>query len=237
MKLRCSWPALLFFFPLAAPALCEDAPTAPPAHPPMIVVDPGHGGKDLGAVIHSKVEKDIAFSFARRLQDQIDRIRGLTASLTRSGDAFVPLADRVDRAREAGGRAFISIHVDDARRARDRGVAVYYYGRFRRIHPRPGERVLPDPPGSQIAASRRLAEKIRQSLQEQGIQAHALDRGAFVVLKSPDIPSVLVEIGNLRDPRESARIADPVYEENLTRAIARGVERYLAHAPVLSAKR
>ncbi|MBI5243646.1 MAG: N-acetylmuramoyl-L-alanine amidase [Elusimicrobia bacterium] len=237
MRLR-RWLALAFLLQLSIPALSEELRDSfSQGRPSIVVLDPGHGGRDLGAVIRGRVEKELDFAIARKLQEQISRTRGLAARMTRAGDAFVPLADRVDRAREAGGDALVSIHFDDARRSRSRGVAVYYYGRFQKIRSRPGERPLPDPPRSQIAASRRLAFRIRESLREQGIQAAVIDRGAFIVLKSPAIPSVLVELGNLRDSAEIGRLFDPVYRENLTLAIARGIEGFLAQTSALAAKR
>ncbi|HAH06380.1 MAG TPA: hypothetical protein DCM05_07600 [Elusimicrobia bacterium] len=204
----------------------------PPIH--VVVVDPGHGGKDLGALIGGREEKALVFNLALRLQEQLERARGFWARLTRNGDVYLPLAERVDRAQAVGGKALVSLHFDDVRRSRWRGVKVYYYGRFRRIKPRPGERVLPDPPQAQIAESRKLALRIHEALRLNGIPAAAVDRGAFVVLKSPAIPSVLIEAGNLRDPLERSRLEAPAHQETLARAIAQGVQSYLAELPAIA---
>lgn len=227
---RARWALLLAFLCAALPLLLFAQ--EPPAQ--VVVVDPGHGGKDLGALIRGRMEKALCFDLALELQEQLEQAKGVWARLTRIGDVFLPLAERVDRAEAAGGKALVSLHFDDVPRRRWRGVKVYYYGRFRRIVPRPGERVLPDPPRTQVAESRKLALRIHEALRLNGLPAGPIDRGAFVVLKSPGIPSVLIEAGNLRDPDEAERLADPEHRKRLARAIAQGVQAYLAEPPALA---
>lgn len=227
---------------LAAPACAgpsraaaKDKPAPrPPAKPPLIVVlDPGHGGRDRGAVIRgNKDEKDIVLAVAKRLRDILEEAPGISPYLTRWEDDFVPLSDRVFRAQQVGGKVFVSLHADNVRGRRGRGVVVYVYGRNRGLPKGPprqvGEVLLPPPPAEQVRRSRGLADTLRRALARAGIRSAAhVDRGAFAVLKSRDIPSVLVEIGNLRDPGEAQRLADPEHQEQLARALARGIRRHL----------
>ena len=228
--------ALALALPIPAAAQTLEAAAASHAKPKIVVIDAGHGGRDQGAIFHGLKEKDLARSIADKLQLALAAVKGLAARETREGDRYLGLADRVDKAKELGGKAMVSIHADDIRGGGERGVVLYYYGRFRKLHPRPGVRVLSDPPRSQVRASRELARHLHKSLREHGIPVRGIDRAAYVVLKSPRIPSVLVEVGNLRDGREAGRMADPEFQELVSRALAQGLGSYLqVSEPILAA--
>jgi N-acetylmuramoyl-L-alanine amidase len=223
---------------VSMPPLSRAAEDSPAAVRPetVVVVDAGHGGRDLGAVIRRRVEKDIDLAIARRLLDAISRLKGFRGVATRPGDRFVPLEDRVEMARKAGGSALVSIHADDARRGRGRGVVIYYFGRFRRSRAGPARVLLPDPPASQVSASRRLAGELFRALHLRGVQVRLIDRGAFAVLKSPDVPSVLVEVGNLREEADARRVCSAGFQEGLALALADGFSRYFEGSAVLAAR-
>lgn len=228
--------ALAAALPIPVAAQMSEAETPPHAKPKTVVVDAGHGGRDQGAIFFGLKEKDLARSIADKLQHDLSEMRDLAARETRKGDEYLGLADRVDKAKELGGKAMVSIHADDVRGGGERGVVLYYYGRFHKLHPRRGVRILSDPPRSQVKASRELARQMQKALRENGIPVRGIDRAAYVVLKSPEIPSVLVEVGNMRDSREAGHMADPEFQEKVSKALAQGLRSYLqASEPILAA--
>jgi N-acetylmuramoyl-L-alanine amidase len=195
----------------------------------VVALDPGHGGKDLGVVRHKILEKNLSLSMARAM----DRLapEGFSGALTRDDDEYVLLSDRVEAGARAGAAAFLSFHVDDTRGKARRGVVLYVFGKNRLIPrglKREKERHLPDPPAAAVADSRRLALAIKKSLLASGFETGELEHGAFAVLKSSAVPSVLVELGNIRDPGAAARVADLKWQEKLAAAIWRGVGAYFA---------
>lgn len=171
----------------------------------------------------------IALSLSRRMAEALKGL-GLTPVLVRDSDERIELNDRARRAREQGAAAFVSIHADSVRRRPNRGVVIYTYGRNRLIpdgKPRPGQEVLPPPGKAQVERSRVLSAAIARELSARGFRVGEFDQGAFAVLKSSSVPSVLVEIGNIYDRVESAQMADPRFQERLARALAHGVAAYL----------
>ncbi len=226
------------FLPIAANAMGRAPKEAPaPSDRParkIVVIDAGHGGKNEGAVVYGRKERDIVLKISLRLQEIFEARRNLVPYLTRWDDDFVALTDRVTRSEAVGGDVFLSLHVDNNRVRKGRGVMMYVYGKNKTIPEGPerekGEKILPPPPKKQLRRSRRLAEKLRRDLRRSGIKvAPYVDRGAFAVLKSARMPSVLVELGNLRDKKEAALLEDEKYQEKLARALADSVESYLAN--------
>jgi len=200
---------------------------------PIVVVDAGHGGKDEGAIVHGKLEKRVVLNISKRFHQRMVDEGGLRPYMTRWDDEFVALSERVLRADAVRGKAFVSIHADNVRRRRGRGVVVYVYGRNDSIPDGPprekGEKRLPKPPKRQIQASKRLAETIRRTFKKHGIKtAPYVDRGRFAVLKSREMPSVLIEVGNLRDRKESALIHKPAHQQRLAKALSEAVRKFLA---------
>lgn len=197
----------------------------------VVALDPGHGGHDLGQKIRGVDEVEFALAFARLLEPRL-KAAGAVPFLTRFDDTFVALSDRVLRAEGVGSRVFLSIHLDNNSERRGKGVMLWVYGENRRI-PKgparlPGERILPPPPKEQVAASRRLAERLQAVLKKRGLRAAPyVDRGPFAVLKGPGMASVLLEAGNLRDKEEAALLKDPAYQARLADAVAEGVALHL----------
>lgn len=198
---------------------------------PVVGLDPGHGGHDLGQNISGVREVDFALAFARLLEPRL-QAAGAVPYLTRWSDEFVPLSDRVLRAEAVKSRVFLSIHLDNNSARRGKGVMLWVYGANRRIPQgpprRPDERLLPAPPREQVAASRRLAERLQDVLKKRGLRvAPYVDRGPFAVLKGPGMASVLIEAGNLRDAEEARLLKDPAFQARLADAVAEGVALHL----------
>lgn len=224
----------------AGPAAAAPASPGKPRYPVVVAIDPGHGGKDRGGVVRGRVEAVMVLEFSRRLEKRLKAL-GLVPVLTREVDEFVALSDRVVKAQEAGARAFLSVHVDRVYGRDGKGMILYVYGGNPRIPdgpPRePGELKLPRPPKSQVDASRRLAERLQRSLKKADVKAAPyVDLGAFAVLKSAHIPSVLVELGNLRDEQEASLLEKPAFQEKAARALAEGLRDFLIAEGVVSSK-
>ncbi|CAB1368144.1 N-acetylmuramoyl-L-alanine amidase [Denitratisoma oestradiolicum] len=226
-----------------------------------VMLDPGHGGEDPGAVGRGgSYEKNVTLSVARRLKARIDQEANMRSALTRDGDFFVPLHHRVNKARRVQADLFVSIHADAFINPTARGSSVF---------------VLSDH-GASSSAARWLAKKendadliggvnldvrdpflartlldlsqtatINDSLKlgkdvlgELG-RINALHKGqveqaGFAVLKAPDIPSILVETAFISNPEEEKRLVDEAYQDQMAEAILRGIKRYFAKNPPLA---
>lgn len=218
------FPALFFVFAAGGAAAA--------AEPMPIVIDAGHGGKDRGALIRKRSEAVIVLAIAQEMRAELSKDAAFAPVLTRSSDTFVALSERVRRAVDARGKALISLHMDNVRDRTGKGAILFIFGRNRKIPkgpPRePGEPILPDPPKSQVRASRRLADQVAKSLRASGIKvAGYVDIGGFAVLKSPDIPSVLIEMGNMRDEGEASAFAEPAYQRKVAVALNEGIRAFL----------
>ncbi|MBS0192854.1 MAG: N-acetylmuramoyl-L-alanine amidase [Proteobacteria bacterium] len=227
--------------------------------PIVIAVDAGHGGKDTGAQGYSGTyEKNITLAEARELAREIDAVPGMKAVLTRDGDYFVPLAERYHIAREAKADLFISIHCDaepghDATGSSvwvlsERGVtsqAARWLADRENASDLVGGVKLSDKDNtlasvllnlSQSAtmkASIDAAERVHQALRDIGRthKAHP-ERANFVVLRSPDVPSMLVETAFITNQGEEEKLNDPRYRAKLAGAILSGVEGYFVSTPL-----
>ena len=233
-----------------------------PSQPPrqvVIAVDAGHGGIDPGASGPSGLrEKVVTLQVARRLAKVIDRAPGMRAVLIRDGDYFLKLGARVQRARRAKADLFISIHADAFRDARARGASVYILSRqgassaaARWLAGRENaadhiggvrlddkddalaEVLLDLSQNGSIEAGGTAAEQVLAQLKRIGpVHKRNVERAAFAVLKSPDIPSMLVEIAFISNPEEERKLRGRQHQDNLAQAILRGVEQYFReHAP------
>jgi N-acetylmuramoyl-L-alanine amidase len=192
-----------------------------------VILDPGHGGNDFGAVVKDLQEKNIALAVARKLRD---RIKGdMPVMLTRDDDTFVALDHRVVNAVDWNGAVFVSIHLNKVRNKKLAGAVVYSYGpdhrRFRkRFHKHPLAR-MPAPPGVDAKESEFLAGSMVSAMREDGLRVEEA-KADYYVLKNPAQPSVLVEIGYLSNPEEAARLNDPAYQDKLVAAMAKAIESY-----------
>lgn len=221
----------------------------------VVAIDAGHGGKDPGALGPSGVrEKAVTLAVARELARQIDADPGMHAVLIRDGDRFVPLKDRYMKARSAQADLFISIHADASPNNTASGASVYVLST--RGASSQAARWLADQENaadlvggvsldhkdhnlaavlldlSQSAtmrASDDIANQVLGSLKNVG-KAHkpSIERANFVVLRSPDVPSMLIETGFITNPSEEKRLNDPGYRTRLATAITEGVRRYFS---------
>lgn len=225
--------------------------------PLVVVLDPGHGGEDPGAIGASGTqEKRVVLDIARRLKARIDSIPGMRAVLTRDGDYFVPLNQRVEKARRARGDLFVSIHADAFIRPEARGSSVFALSergassvaaRWLADNQNAADliggvnvktqdaqlaRVLFDlSTTAQITDSLKVGKSV---LQELGQMSHLhkaqVEQAGFAVLKAPDIPSILIETAFISNPEEERRLSDEHYQEQLARAIVTGIQRYFQRA-------
>jgi N-acetylmuramoyl-L-alanine amidase len=223
----------------------------------IVAVDAGHGGVDPGAIGRGGTrEKDVTLAIARALAQRIDAEPGMHAVLTRNRDEFVELWDRIARARAAHADLFVSVHADSIRDRSISGASVYVLS----VHGASSEaaRVLADRENSAdlmggiplggndvlgavlvdaaqdqiIGMSASAAERVMTALEGVGeIRKAQVQRAGFVVLKSPAIPSLLVETAYISNPLEERRLRSTEQQSRLAEAIATGVRSYFAQYP------
>lgn len=235
-----------------------EVPPPPDTSPGEMVValDPGHGGIDPGAGTEGLQEKSVVLAFARRLAEEIDAHPLMRAVLTRDRDEFVPLGERVARAHRAGANILISIHADSVEEGTANGVSIYTLSekgtdqaaealaeRENRADVLAGADLF----GESDDLTRLLIELAQRGTRDESSKlAHALMRSLdgevkllrsrplrqanFRVLKAPDIPSVLLELGFLDSPRDRARLTDPAWRSRASRALVAGLDRWRAVA-------
>ena len=250
-----------------APQLAEPRPASKSRGRPVIdrlvtiTLDPGHGGEDPGAIGRGgSYEKHVTLAVAKRLRAKIAAHPNMRAVLTRESDFFVPLGDRVRKARRIQSDLFVSIHADAFVRPDANGSSVF---------------VLSES-GASSSAARYLAQKENASdliggvnidtkdpvlartlldlsqtatisdslklgkavLGEIGginrLHKASVEQAGFAVLKAPDIPSILIETAFISNPEEEKRLNDDAYQDKLAEAIFSGIKKYLAMNPPLA---
>ncbi len=210
-----------------------------------VVIDPGHGGMDPGAEVDGVSEKDLMLRIARELREVLVRADGFEVMLTREADEFVSLERRVALAHRAGADVFLSLHADAYSDARARGTSVYTLSdsasdaasaalaeRHNRADILAGVDLSGKDDGvadvlidlarmETMPRSERLAEVMVATLkaQKMPLLTRPLRRAGFSVLKAPDIPSVLVELGYLSSPRDLENLRDPLWRARMTEAL------------------
>lgn len=224
----------------------------------VIAIDPGHGGEDPGARGASGLnEKDVVLSIARRLSTMIEKDPGMRAVMTRDGDYFVTLRQRTAKAREQKADLFVSIHADAFRDRRVRGSSLFVLSQngasneaARWLAERAnasdlvgGVRledkddvlasVLLDlSQSATLEASHVVAESILHRMKPIGkMHRPSVQHAGFVVLKSPDIPSVLIETAFISNPEDEGKLRSAQYQEQVARAIYDGVRDYFTRHP------
>ena len=223
----------------------------------IIAVDPGHGGDDPGAIGHGGTrEKDVTLAIARALAERINAQAGMRAVLTRDRDEFLELRDRIGRAHAAHADMFISVHADSIADRSVSGASVYVLSVHgasseaarwlaerenaadlvagaRRDDRNALEPVLIDAAQNEIiGVSASAAERVVNALEGVGeLRKGQVQRAGFVVLKSRDIPSMLIETAYISNPAEERRLRSPVQQARLAEAIAGGVRSYFAQNP------
>lgn len=236
-------------FPLQ-PEKTKPAPT-PAAK--ILMIDPGHGGKDPGAIGKSGVyEKDITLDVARRMAQILAGQKRITPHLTRDSDEFIPLADRVSKGRDIKADFFLSIHADSTKSRQARGFSAYTLSEeatddFARelaqqenLADRFGIKQMDQ--SDQDVANILLDLTTRQTINTAQRAKIAMVSGIgrdwrllnnpiraanFVVLRAPDVPSVLIETGFLSNPQDEAILRQPRQRERIARLLARELGRIL----------
>jgi N-acetylmuramoyl-L-alanine amidase len=215
----------------------------------MLMIDPGHGGHDPGAVsaIGTR-EKDITLDISRRMVDALSAQPGIRVQMTRNEDVFLPLQDRVKLARDAGADLFLSVHADSAPHASARGLSVYTlsekatddFSKLLAEHENEADLMggLDIPPADKEVKeilmdlaerrTRNTAQHAKASLvQSLGKSWHLLDRpmraANFVVLRAPDVPSMLVETGFLSNHEDEQILRQPQEREKIARLMAKNL--------------
>ena len=251
----------------ALPVVKVQPPSKPAAKVPkvdrlvIVAIDAGHGGEDPGARgRHGTREKDVTLAIARRLKAAIDKEPNMRAVMVRDGDYYIPLAERVVKARRVQADLFVSVHADAWVKPDARGSSVFALSEK----------------GATSTAARMLAQKENQSdliggvnlgvkdpvlartlldlsqtatisdslklgrhvLSELGdvndLHKASVEQAGFAVLKAPDVPSILVETAFISNPEEEKRLKDSAYQEKMASAILGGIKRYLAQNPPLA---
>jgi N-acetylmuramoyl-L-alanine amidase len=231
------------------------ATTAGPVknQPVIIAVDAGHGGKDPGAIGGSGArEKDVTLSIARELARRIDREPGMKAVLIRDGDYFLTLRQRIQKARKHQADLFVSVHADAFKDTGSKGSSVYVLSQRGatdeaarwlaarensadlaggvKLHDKDevlAQVLLDLSQTATIDASFLLADRVLGELGRLGpLHKEAVQQAGFLVLKSPDIPSILVETAFITNPSEERRLKDPAHQRRIASAIFSGLHAY-----------
>jgi N-acetylmuramoyl-L-alanine amidase len=224
----------------------------------VVAIDAGHGGEDPGAIGKNRTrEKDVVLRIARELKAAIDAEPGMTGVLTRDGDYYIPLKDRYETARKARADLFVSVHADAFTKRSVKGSSVFVLSasgassEFARLLANSenasdlvGGVTLNDKDDmlasvlldlSQSAtreASNKVAGDILKSLKRNGTtHKPVVGRANFVVLRSPDVPSVLVETAFISNPDEEKRLTEKEFQQNMARSISRGIRDYFYSSP------
>ncbi|HEX9857908.1 MAG TPA: N-acetylmuramoyl-L-alanine amidase, partial [Paracoccaceae bacterium] len=233
-----------------------DLPRAQPqgAGPLVVVLDPGHGGIDPGAESAGHTEADLMLTFARELKELLLRDGGFLVVLTREEDVFVPLETRISIARSAGAHVFLSLHADALAEGEAVGATLYTLSdeasdaaaaALAERHDRDDllagvdlteqddlvATILMDMARTETAPrTERLALALQAGISGAALKMHRHPRqqAGFSVLKSPDIPSVLVELGFLSSSRDLARLTDPDWRARMAKALRDGLKAWAA---------
>lgn len=225
----------------------------------VIAIDAGHGGEDPGALGPRRVrEKDVVLAIARELSKLLQADSGFQPTLIRSGDYYVSLKGRRDLARKRQADLFVSIHADAFKRKEANGASVYalstrgasstaarYLAQRENAADLVGGVSLSDKDDvlagvladlsmtSTLDTSLKLGDKVLRNVDNVAkLHKDNVEQAGFAVLKSPDIPSILVETGFISNPGESKKLATSSYQKKMARAIHRGIrDWFLAHPP------
>lgn len=254
-----------------------NTPAPPPPPPPLainqnkldrlivIALDPGHGGEDPGAIGPSGLrEKDVVLAVALKLRDRLNSNPNIRVMMTRDGDFFVPLHERVRKARRVQADLFVSIHADAFITPQARGASVFalsqggasstaarwmadkenradLVGGVNTVAVKDAEvmrAMLDMSTAAQIKDSLKLGSEVLGQIGKVGrLHKKAVEQAGFAVLKAPDVPSILVETAFISNPEEEAKLRDPEYQTQLVEALATGIARYFAKNPPLARHR
>jgi N-acetylmuramoyl-L-alanine amidase len=230
----------------------------------IVALDPGHGGEDPGATGPTGLkEKDVVLAIARQLRDHLNAVPGMSAMLTRDADFFVPLQERVAKARRVQADLFVSIHADAFVRPEARGASVFALSttgassttarwmaqkenaadlvggvNLAVTDPQVLRAMLDMSTTAQIKDSLKIGREVLQHIGQVGrLHKRSVEQAGFAVLKAPDIPSILVESAFISNPEEEALLRDSDYQAQLVDALGTGIRRYFARNPPLARNR
>jgi N-acetylmuramoyl-L-alanine amidase len=250
--------------PVPAPAAPANTPQGKIDRLIVVALDPGHGGEDPGAIGGQGLrEKDVVLAVALRMRDRINALPGFRAMLTRDGDYFVPLNQRVQKARRVQADLFVSIHADAFLTPQARGASVFALSgkgassaaarwmadrenasdlvggvNFKAKDETVLRTLLDMSTTAQIKDSMKLGSEVLQRISRIGpLHKPRVEQAGFAVLKAPDIPSILVETAFISNPEEEKRLRDPAYQAQLVDAVVGGIQRYFAKNPPIARQR
>ena len=258
--------------PTPQPPQQTPAPPPPPAALPkgridrlvVVAIDPGHGGEDPGAVGRRGLrEKDVVLAIALQLREHLNALPGMRAMMTRDADYFVPLQDRVRKARRVQADLFVSLHADAFVTPKARGASVFALSargassstarwmaerengsdlvggvNIQSKDPVLMRALLDMSTTAQIKDSMKIGHEVLGHIGKVGhLHKERVEQAGFAVLKAPDIPSILVETAFISNPEEETKLRDPKYQKQLVTALASGIKRYFAKNPPLSRHR
>ena len=261
---------------LGTPALGTPAPAPPPAPATaeerrrvdrliIVALDPGHGGEDPGAIGPTGLrEKDVVLAVALLLRDKLNAVPGMRVMMTRDADFFVPLQERVRKARRVQADLFVSIHADAFFRPEARGASVFALStkgasssaaRWMAERENAADQVggvnvagvrdrqlllaMADmSTAAQIKDSLKLGHEVLSRIGRVGqLHKRQVEQAGFAVLKAPDIPSILVETAFISNPEEEQQLRNPAFRSELVAALASGIRRYFERTPPLARQR
>ncbi len=231
----------------------------------IVALDPGHGGEDPGAVGPTGLrEKDVVLDIALKLRDALNAQRGMRVMLTRDADFFVPLNERVRKARRVQADLFVSLHADAFFTPQARGASVFALStrgassaaaRWMAQRENNADAVggvnlasVRDPQllqamldmstTAQVKDSLKLGHEVLSRIGRVGrLHKRQVEQAGFAVLKAPDIPSILIETAFISNPEEEAKLRDENYRSELVAAITAGIKRYFERNPPLARQR
>ncbi|MBU4635364.1 N-acetylmuramoyl-L-alanine amidase [Pseudomonas chlororaphis] len=227
----------------------------------VVVIDAGHGGEDPGASgSRGQHEKDVVLAIARELQRQINGLKGFRAELTRTGDYFIPLRGRTEIARKKGADLFVSIHADAAPSSAAFGASVFalsdrgatsetarwladsenrsdLIGGAGNVSLDDKDRMLAGvlldlSMTASLTSSLNVGQKVLSNIgRVTPLHKQRVEQAGFMVLKSPDIPSILVETGFISNANEASKLATVSHQQALARSISSGVRQFFQQNP------
>ena len=220
----------------------------------LVLIDPGHGGEDSGALGQKTQEKNIVLAIAKKLKTQIDKQPGLRAELTRTGDYYVGLRKRTRIARHRAADLFVSIHADAVENKKVRGASVYAlspHGASSETAKQLADKenasdlfggvsladkddtlaytLLDLSMKSTVSNSIRFGQEVLAALGRVGrLHSKRVEQAGFVVLKSPDIPSILVETAYITNPADEKLLLNSQHQYRIVNGMVVGIKRYVA---------
>jgi N-acetylmuramoyl-L-alanine amidase len=231
----------------------------------IVALDPGHGGEDPGAIGPTGLrEKDVVLAITLQLRERLNAVPGMRVMLTRDGDYFVPLVERVRKAQRVQADLLVSIHADAFIQPNARGASIFALStrgassatarwmaerenaadqvggvNIARVADRQVLQALLDmSTTAQIKDSLKLGHEVLTRVgQVARLHKRQVEQAGFAVLKAPDIPSILVETAFISNPEEEQELRDETYRKKLVDALTQGIRRYFARNPPLTRQR